>query len=390
MKIEYTCLLRLLGDFLLEREPKAEQDLNWQELLSLAQIHSVAGILGYMSMRYPICPDEKMRSQLRQLCLATIGKFTQRAAQTQAMTELLSREGIAHIRMKGAVLRNFYPVPELRTFSDVDLVIRSEDRDRCHKLLLSQGFQVETDWEPVFSYRRGEEYYEIHRQIMEVDVSSKADYRGYFEKMWEHTQEKEGTALEFTPEFHLLYLLTHIAKHIRSAGAGVRMYLDIAAFLHHYGDTLDWQWIAGELKQLALFDFACTVFSSVEDWFGVVRPEGYPKADASTLEHFLEFTMEAGVFGHHRREDGINALKREESGSRVTLLIKRAFPKAKEIESRYTYLQEKPWLLPAAWVHRLVKTRGSLSQHAREARVILTADEEQIRRLQQLTADIGL
>ena len=49
-----------------------------------------------------------------------------------------------------------------------------------------------------------------------------------------------------------------------------------------------------------------------------------------------------------------------------------------------------PWLLPAAWVHRLVKTRKTWGDHAREAKSILGADPEKVRRVRKLQSDIGL
>lgn len=391
MEREYGYLLELLGDYLHEREAKADPQVNWHDLIRLSQIHCVTGVLGYMSMQYPICPDEKLRASLRQACLNTIALFAQRAGRMEELIGHMNRAQIHHILMKGYVIRNYYPVPELRTFGDIDFVIRPEDRQKSHDMMLEMGFQVETDWEPVFSYSRGNEYYEIHRDIMEVDVSEKADYKSYFQQMWKYAQPQKGCTYHFSPEFHFLYLLTHIAKHIRGAGAGARMYLDIAAFVKHFGADVDWEFVMGELKSLELYDFACVVLTAVEEWFEVVNPVEHRHIDESVMEEFRVFTMEAGVFGHFQRETGVSALKREnEKSSRVGLLLKRVFPKAKEIESRYTYLQDKPWLLPAAWVHRLVKTRGSLGTHAHEAKVILSADEQEVQRLQRITREIGL
>ena len=47
--------------------------------------------------------------------------------------------------------------------------------------MLSIGLARKHDWEPVYSYIRGVEYYEVHTDVMEVDVSDKADYKGYFQ-----------------------------------------------------------------------------------------------------------------------------------------------------------------------------------------------------------------
>lgn len=62
------------------------------------------------------------------------------------------------------------------------------------------------------------------------------------------TPGKPGMTPRFTPEFHFLYMLTHIAKHIHGSGAGLRMYLDLAAFIRHHGTGLDWPWIEAQLR----------------------------------------------------------------------------------------------------------------------------------------------
>ena len=393
METEYTYLLHLLGAYLREDAPGPADNVDWEKLMELARIHGVVGIVAYMGRKYPICPDPRYSGAFRSLCMGTISLYSRRHALALEMDRQLEDMGIDHILMKGFVLREDYPVPELRTFTDIDLVIRPEDRQRSHRLMLSLGFAVKDDWEPVYSYHRGDEYYEIHTQIMEVDVSEKADYRGYFAKAWDHARAVSHHSYRFTPEFHFLYMLTHIAKHVHQAGAGIRLYLDVAAFLRRHGNALDWQWIRQELQELELYDFARVVLSAVRQWFGIESPFPFEPVPEETLRDFTEFTLEAGVFGHHNRDFALSKMKHQKedtSGSRAALLLRQLFPKAETIQSRYTYLQGKPWLLPAAWIHRLVKTGGDTRKHLDTARQIITADTEEVDRLRRLTKDIGL
>lgn len=394
MEKESRYLLHLLGAYLKNEEPEVRPEVDWRALVELAHIHSLAGTLGYMTMTYPICPDGEVCAFLRGRCMDNLIRFANRAALAEDFRRALAQRGIDHIVMKGLVLREFYPVPELRTFGDIDLVIRPEDRKRCHELMLELGFSVKTDWEPVYSYVRDNEFYEIHTELLEVDVSEKADYRGYFRKVWDHAVETEPHCWQFTPEYHFLYLLVHIAKHVTGSGAGLRMYLDIAVFVRQYGDALDWAWVAGELEKLRLAAFANAVLTLVREAFGVTAPLALTPMAERTLDAFLEFTVSGGVFGQSNHDSGVNAMKNESrSGgeiSRVGTIARRLFPPARTIQSRYTYLQTKPWLLPAAWVHRLVKTKDKLHDHAQEMQHILSADKSQVRTLNQMFDEIGL
>lgn len=394
MERENDYLLHLLGAYLREEEPQIWEDVDWAKLVQLAQIHCVTGILGYMTMSWPICLDEQMKVSLRSVCLNTIALFARRAALADVFSQTLSRNGIDHILMKGYILREYYPVPELRTFGDIDIVIRPQDREKSDVLLHDLGYHLETDWEPVFSYTRDVEYYEIHTEIMEVNVSDKADYRGYFRDPWQHTESFGDCRYQFKPEFHFLYLLTHIAKHVTGSGAGVRMYLDVAAFLRRFGASLDWNWIRQELEKLRFTDFTNIVLLLVQEAFGVESPIPLQAVEEETMRSFLEFTMDGGVFGRVGRDSGAESMKKQSRGrekiSRIGTVARRLFPAAKTIENRYTYLQDKPWLLPAAWIHRLVKTRNTWQQHTEEVQNILTADKEEVRKIQRLYEKLGL
>lgn len=394
MNKEAAYLLHLLKNFIGESKPEARKDVDWEEMIRLANIHAVTGILGYMVMKHPLESTAGVSGLMRNQCLQYVRIFAQRAELMKKRMDQMNALGIDHLLFKGYVVREFYPVPELRSFGDIDFLIRPEDRAKSHKLMLDEGFERKTDWEPVYSYVKDSEFYEIHTDVMEVDVSGKADYKGYFKQIWDHARRVEEHTWELTPEFHFLYLLTHIAKHISGSGAGIRMYLDIAVFIRHYGDSLNWGWIAGELQKLALADFANVVLQVTERWFGVKSPLPLRAVPEKVLEDFMDFTMEGGVFGYVNRDAGMIALKREERNAenvtRHSALLHRAFPSAGSLESRYTYLQNRHWLLPVAWVHRFVRTRDAWEQHRQEAKSILSVNSEKVVKLKRIYKEIGL
>lgn len=393
----YRIYLSALRAFVRGSAPEPVPQEQWAALMELARINSTLGILSHVYLNHPDLTPEQLRPVLRRQCLQEAAMYAARGNQMALLAAEFDRAGIDFILFKGFVLRNFYPVPELRTYGDVDLVIRREDRAKSDELMKRLGYEPRDTWEPAYSYQRGVEYYEVHTDVMEVDVSDKADYMAYFSRIWDHTCPSETLrlphALEFTPEFHLLYLLTHIAKHISVSGAGIRMYLDIAFFLKRF--ELDWQWIAGELECLALSDFANVVFCAVEDWFGVECPLPRRSVPAEVMADFLEFTLSGGIYGYAGRDKGTVFLKqqdrsREEKVSRTRTLLHHAFPPVRSLENRYTYLQTKPWLLPAAWVHRLADSRTEWARFAGHTREILSADMDEVKKLKRLYRELGL
>ena len=102
-------------------------------------------------------------------------------------------------------------------------------------------------------------------------------------------------------------------------------------------------------------------------------------------------TADGGVFGQIGLDSGVNTLKDQAEGTgRIHAVFRRMFPLEQTISSRYTYLQGRSWLLPVAWVHRVVRTWGKLGGHAAEAKDILSADEAEVRRQRRMLQEIGL
>ena len=99
--------------------------------------------------------------------------------------------------------------------------------------------------------------------------------------------------------------------------------------------------------------------------------------------------MQAGTFGKDGRDAGVSALK-ESNSSKYMQIVRYIFPKAETISSRYTYLQKRPYLLPVAWIHRVVITASSTGHHISRAISMAKADEKEVDRLKQMNENLGL
>ena len=62
----------------------------------------------------------------------------------EIMSQKLSKSKIPHMPVKGWYLRNLYPVPELRTFGDIDILINKQDRKKADEIFtILMGDEVE-------------------------------------------------------------------------------------------------------------------------------------------------------------------------------------------------------------------------------------------------------
>ena len=132
---------------------------------------------------------------------------------------------------KGYELRELYPVPELRTMGDVDVLVRDEDLERTAEVLCGLGYQKEEGGGAVWAFKKDNFTYEVHRRLAFGSYWNDVDYEGYFAAAFDRLTTGEGSRRYFTPEDHFIFLCFHLAKHLNSTGAGIRMVMDLALFL---------------------------------------------------------------------------------------------------------------------------------------------------------------
>lgn len=328
------------------------------ELIRCAARQNLLPVLAYVNKKWKLFSDASVTAQLDNILYGAIAGNLNRCVDFEALSDIFTEHGIAHMPVKGYYLRRLYPLAEMRAFGDIDILIRQSDRQKVHRLMLSLGYTAGHDWEPTYSYRKGGEYYEIHTNLMDGDLDGRSDLRAYFGEAWAHAVPDAG--MRFMPEddFHFIYTVCHLAKHLYGGGAGIRMYLDVAFYILRRGDRLDLAHICAEFERLRLDGFFFTVMNAVREWFGVDVPCQLPEPDREALGELLDYTLSADLFGHTRdrsvvrlREGGKSRKGGRSAG--IGVFIGTVFPPAARIESRYTFLIGRHWLLPVAWVVRI-------------------------------------
>ena len=388
-------VLSVLRAFLNDQQNiEITDDLDWKPFSRIVEINSISGIVGYVfSQSNADGIPAEVRAKYESEFFTTITLTTMRDEGMKSLLALLNENGIDHLLFKGYIVKDLYTVPELRTYGDIDFAIRRESRGKCNALMIQNGYRLLDDWEPVYSYEMNNEHYEIHTELLDSNLNNNYDYRAYFRNFWKHTVHLDQHSYTLDPEYHLLYLLMHIAKHVYGSGAGIRMYLDIAFYLREYRGTIDWEHFRQEVRTLKIERFVNTVFTAVERWFEVKSPIPLKSVDDDFMDEFLTFTLNGGVFGHNSKAAKLSEVRKNSEGGsvkRADTLLKRAFPSANTIKARYIYLEGKPWLLPVAWVHRFFKKKGTTAEYLQESKNILKTDKKEIIELNDFYRKMGI
>ena len=403
MTAEQQFFIRILADHIHGRPSVPHTDkLNWETLALYAEEQAMPGLVyiqtrDFLKEHSDTAPD--VTRQLHKGFQSDIFLYANRAAELNAFAQQC--EGMPLVLMKGSVVRNYYPVPALRSMGDIDVIIHTEDRQKTDAIMLSDGYNKMVDNHAVWTYDKDHIEFEIHDHMFYEYLANDVDYRGYFDRIWEHVHLLEGTKNIYVPEenFHFLFLMTHLAKHITNNGMGFRAFLDLVFVIRSAGDRMDWQWIESELEKLKLLEFTKTCFAFCRRWFDVQMPLASVELDMDFYTEITAKMFNDGMFGliNEQNEAAHSAkeIKRSKHTYWVTatkLTLHRLFPAYRDMQlvPWYRFVDGRPWLLPAAWVYRWFYTATHKFQKSKDLLIEPYCKREIINKRKKMISDWGL
>lgn len=368
----------------LQQQPAAleltkEQD--WARLWHLARQQKVLPMAADT-----LCPPLRAAgadgAMLRAVRREAVGDMTAQIRRFSAFARLyeaLEEAGCTPLLVKGAVCRGLYPKPDLRVSADEDLLVRPEELPRVRTAAEALGWKIhgaeDAQVTACLDMETGA-YVELHRTLFPAGDRSYGWMNDFFAGAFE---DKVRVRLEgkdywtLSPQMHLLYLILHACKHFLHSGVGIRQVCDICLFVCAWGETLDWAALAAQLRRARAEVFAANLLDIGRRFLGFDR---YPPqaerwlADCASkldCDALLEDLLAAGIYGGSSEERlhssliTLNAVADGSDGHGIRRVVRTVFPARRALEGKYSYLRERPWLLPAAWAQRLVTYRAQKS-----------------------------
>lgn len=357
------------------------------ELFSLAKKHGVIGIVAYVLNEHELFESEEQQHKFMHEYDRTVMNMLSRETSALRLSQKLCELSIQHIFFKGMAVAEAYPIPSLRTYGDVDIMIHPQDVKRLSDYMNSQKYNHFVADEGVVNvFYKNREHYEFHTNLNVSNIKNVE----VFSAIWENTSG-EG-ALRFNHNFHLSYLITHLEKHVYGSGAGVRMYLDIALYINKYKEFIDIQKVRELLSRCGLEKFLNTVLYVCHKWFSLELPQWVEALKKDVYAQMCKFTFSGGVFGD--TSDSLtaeNALRqnmaKNEKRARTRFILHRIFPSFTELSRLYPKYSGKPYLAPVAWINHLF--RFFKDKKYSKVKVITSADIEGAKKKKDFLESIG-
>ncbi len=313
------------------------------QLCSIACKHDIAPILGAGldanglklpgNAHYERIMQETMKAAFRQ-------ERMERAF--QQICAVLEENAIAYIPLKGAVIRNFYPEPWMRTSCDIDILVRREALEPAIAGLVVQlgCNEAERAAHDVSLHTPSGQHIELHFDLVEEGRAKAAN--AVLADIWHHAQTKTGWKYQYEmPDaWFYFYHIAHMVKHFEVGGCGIRPLIDLWILDHL--DNVDCAGREALLERGGLLQFAKLARHLSECWLENAEPDEITKK-------MQRFILSGGVYGS--AENRV-ALQQTRQGGKAGYLLSRVLAPYDKLRRYYPILEKYPWLMPAMQVRR--------------------------------------
>lgn len=370
MNIMQFQLIELLSAAIHERkiEINSVEKIKWKSIIEEAEAHNVKGLL-YSAINKSEClkyVDKEILKQWKRDTLFTGVYQLEHIRQISKVLKVFNKENIPVIVLKGLVVREIYPKPELRSMSDADILVKKEDLNSIKKLLIDLGYTQSGTTEAHIVFEHKDHYaIEVHWTLTDMRY-----FKGqpvFENQIWENTIKVnvgDSEALSLSFENLVIHLCIHMAVHSVSSGFGIRQLCDLVLLVEKKGSLIDWPSFLNKIKKCGIEKFTISLFLVCRQLFNMTIPQELNNiilVEEGILKLLINDIFSSGVYGTRSitRMFGnqlgydLHNLNSLNSVSIVKKFIMILFPPNKKLTDRYSYARKYNILIPIAWIHHL-------------------------------------
>lgn len=336
----------------------SENDIDYVKLFNLCEMHKLTSLV-YTVLKKS---GANIPDFFRQRALMSSVSVIKNTEEFYSVLSKLQKIGLDPVTVKGSAVRVLYPEAHVRPSSDEDIYINNEEKSRYIEFFTSSGFQyIDGNDVSTFISPSKSLTLEVHTSLFSNDYIITEKMANIFKNSLDehyyitHNSKKIRT---LSPTEHLLFLILHSLKHFIYCGFGLRQVLDFAVFAKHYKNEIDANKIINTLDSLSALGFFDALLKISEEQLGIGKNalgfETYFPKDTDTTE-ILNDILTGGIYGNtdpvrlHSSKLTLCAVDGRKHG-----VVSALFPPYKTIKSSYTYVDKYPFLLPAAYVQRIL------------------------------------
>lgn len=274
---------------------------------------------------------------------------------TKKLYVSLSAANIECLILKGLSISRLYHNEIDRKVSDNDIFIFN--KVHLDYFIKENGYQE-------YSFTK------VHKTIidpfnnrLEVHVKLASEYGirnldKFTERIWGRKIESEyGKSVYYMEKNdEVIYVILHMASHVYKSGFGLRQLLDLSLLLNQ--KNIDYELILHYLDYLGIYNIGTTIITLCKELFEVNFPLNN-LVDQELLNIFLGMIFDSGVYGKNEKflNDKIYFHSIQKlTKNKADLIITLFFKPLRIMKEKYAYLNRYPFLLPYAWLDRVISS----------------------------------
>ena len=305
--------------------PGSLKEVDWKELYAIAKKQALLGVLFHGIRRLPkeLAPEQKLLMQWMVMA-EQIRKQNIRLFQDSVkVCQNFENEGFANCILKGQGNALLYPDPYMRTPGDIDIYLtggRKRVMQYINKVCPNQVMRYHHVDFPVMKTA-----IEVHftPSYMFFPIHNSRMQKWFGKVMGEQCNHRvslpDGYGEIHVPQvsFNVIYILSHLYRHIFTEGIGLRQLLDYYFVLLKWHTDLtnltdsnkslpqmtqintDLDALRHELKYLGLWKFAGAVMYVLHEVFGLSEDRMIAPMDEREGWFLLDEIMRGGNFGQY-------------------------------------------------------------------------------------------
>ncbi len=369
------------------------KEIDWEELYNEAFSHQVHTIIFPLVEKifklYKL--DNDIVTKWKKTTTITGMVLLQNYYRMGEVLKVFNDSGIQVIALKGVVLNEFYPQPEFRIMSDIDILVHEYNIKESVKIIEKLGYIPEKDKNTKHIKFSHQDFIniELHRSLIEYDcIKNKQNFE---EIVWINPRQIEINnfpVLALSWELQVLHVCIHMAFHTIYEGFGLRQLCDLVLLVESKKTEIDWNIVIEKSKEYGIETFVYALFEVCNRLFQMEIPvelSNKLKGADLYLEKFISDIINSGNLGSKdRKRFSANLLLKNSSNDKNSLhtnrgaqILRFLFPSYKKLANRYKYIYIKkyPVLTPVAWIHRIIYgiTRKDID---RNSKISLLNNEE--------------
>lgn len=330
------------------------KNLDVQALMAEACEHDVEGLV-YKSLKNQLDLSIYKESVI-------LKSMTQSAYMKKGLNLIqeLQEQGLTVVLLKGSILKFLYPIPDLRTMGDIDLLVPMDQLNRVDACLVENGYTKKDGYHAFHHVYEGEGFnLEVHWKLCGLD---KSEYQEFESSIWKSLQNfriEDLTYRTLNSNDFLIHMFIHLSTHMKSSGFGMRQLCDLVVWIEHYND-LDWVYIKEQLQRLKILTFSLYMLELCYRLLNLseIKEMKSEMIDDETITQLLQIIYLNGV--HGKRNQSVRHVARYASRLKKNTILKAwlswLFPSKKYMYHSYPYVLKYSWLLPIGYLHRLLRT----------------------------------